>query len=61
MAIEEFVETNIYFHLNIIYGSKTSPSDKAHKVHALKRGDTGGYNCRGRYVHVFLHIPQNKR
>jgi hypothetical protein len=58
MTIEEFVETKIYFHLNITYGSKISPKDKAHKVHALKRGDTDGYDCRGK--HVFLHLPQNK-
>jgi hypothetical protein len=58
MAREKFVETN-FFYLNIIYGSKTSPTGKARKVHALKRGDTGGYNCRGKYV--FLHLPQNKR
>ena len=58
MTIEEFVETKIYFHLNIIYGSKTSPSDKAHKVHVLKHGDTGAYTCRGKYV--FLHLSQNK-
>jgi hypothetical protein len=59
ITIEEFVETKIYFNLNIIYGSKASPSDKAHKVHALKRGGFGGYNCRSKCV--FLHLPQNKR
>ena len=37
---------------------KLPPTDKTHKVHALKRGDTGGYNCRGKYV--FLHLPQIK-
>jgi hypothetical protein len=58
MKIEQFVETKIYFHLNIIYGSKISPNDTAHKVHALKRRDTGGYNRRSMYV--FLHFPQNK-
>ena len=57
MTIEEYVETKICFHLNIIYGSKTSPRDKAHKVHALQ-----GYWWIQMLRHVCTsYLPQNKR